>query len=638
MGTLLQDLRYGFRMLARNPGFTAVTVLTLALRIGANTAIFSVVNAVFLRPLPYQDDGQLVVLTERTQQALSFPVAYPNFLDWRQQNQVFDQMAAVQWWNFNLTGVDAPEPITGRNVSFNFFRTLGVRPALGRDFLPEDDQPGATPVVMVTHGLWQRRFGADPGLIGRTLMLEGRSYTVVGILPPRFRFYEPAELFVPIGPHVQEYYLDKRWNHSAMNVLARLKPGVTLQQGKIQMETIARRLEQQYPETNARESVNVTPLRQHIAGHVRSALLILLSAVGFVLLIACVNVANLLLARCASRYREVAIRAALGASRSRVIRQLLTESVLLALVGSALGLLLGAWAQQGLVALAPQHLHQVVVGEIGTDYRVLGFTLLVALLTGTFFGLAPALQASKPNLNESLKEGGRTSSADSRHHRLRNLLVVSEVALALVLLISAGLMIRSLHRLFQVNPGFDPQNVLTVHLPLSGERFRNLPTSTIVTQVTAYNSELVEKIKGLPGVESAATVFPLPLTGDSWTLPVYFEGRPIPATGDFPQPYMHLCSPDYFRAMRIPLLKGRFFSQSDNTSAPPVAIISESMARRYWPIEDPISKRFHLGRPDMNFEWLPNGPWFTVVGIVGDTRPFGLDSPPPAAIYLSSLQ
>ena len=628
MSALLQDLRYGLRMLAKNPGFTVVAVLTLALGIGANTAIFSVVNTVFLSPLPYPDAERLVIINEASKPMPEGPVSYPNFLDWQAQNQVFERMAVFQGEALTLVGVKVPESMPSLNVSADFFPTLGVNPIYGRSFLPSEDKAGAMPAVIMSYGLWQRRFGADPGLIGKSLSLKGtlgtRDFTVVGILPRDFKFYVPAELYVPIGLWGADGYLMKRENHDRTLALARLKPGVSLEQARAQMQTIASRLQQQYPKTNTGFGVTITPLRERVVGRVRRAVLVLLGTVCFVLLIACVNVANLLLARSVLRRKEVAIRVALGAGWGRVVRQLLTETILLGLAGGAVGLLLASWSSSALARLVPPGLP---VGGVAIDYRVLGFTLLLSLLSGVAFGLAPALQASELDLHEALKEGGRSSTESFGHRRLRSLLVVSEVALALVLLISAGLMIQSFRLLLKVDPGFNVQGVLTVGLDMSDPKYQENPA-----RFMAFNAQLLERVRAIPGVQYAGTARPLPLGGGRSTMPFYRADRPVPSGENFPAADWHAVSPGYFQAMGIPLVRGRDFADSDSQNTPQVAVISAGVARRHWPGEDPLGKRLRIGTPEMGL------PWFTVVGVVGDTKPYGLEAAAPAELYVSCLQ
>jgi putative ABC transport system permease protein len=613
-----KDLRYGARMLVKNPGFTVVAVITLALGIGANTAIFSVVNAVLLRPLDYEDPDRLVIILENNWQKgwTRFTVAPGNFAEWREQNQVFEQMAAFTGSSFTLVGEGDPEQLQGTRVSANLFALLGVKPALGRDFLPEEDRPGGERVVIVSHGLWQRRFGADPGLVGKPLTLNGHSYTVVGVMPAGFRFPNSrTELWVPVAFSAAD--LGNRGGHY-LTVSARLKPGVTLEQAQTEMNAIAARLQEQFPQTNAAWGARVALLVEEVVGDVRPSLLALVCAVAFVLLIACANVANLLLARAAARRREVAIRAALGASRARLLRQLLTESVLLSLLGGALGMLLAARGVDALVSLGPANIPRL--SQVVMDSRVLGFAFLISLATGIIFGLAPALQASQTDMNESLKEGGRSSSTGAGSQRLRRLLVVAEVALSLVLLVGAGLMIKSFVRLSEVETGFDSQNMLTAQINLPQSRYDD------GQQQAAFFRQVLERIEALPGVESVGAVLPLPFTGDS-LFSFIVEGHP---TDDVPSANYYAVSPDYFGAMGIPLLKGRFFTEADRAESPRVAIINETMARRYFPDEDPIGKRMNI----------TNGPpaLREIVGVVGDVKQYGLDTQSPAQMYEPYLQ
>jgi len=639
MGTLLQDVGYGLRMLAKNRGFTAVAVITLALGIGANTAIFSVVDALLLRPLPYRDAHRLVEMFEDLPHTSWCAVSYPDYLDWKQQNQVFEKMAAHLAASASLTGVDEPRKVPVGYVAADFFPILQAQPILGRGFLPEEDERSASPVALLTHGLWLRQFGADPGAPGKTLTLDGRRYTVVGVLPASFRFHQNAEVFISFGSVIEPYNLIHRANHSEMLVLARLRPGVTLDEARTQMNTIARRLEQQYPDTNTGVRARLTPLRDQVAGGAHHAIFILLGAVGFVLLIACVNVANLLLARAAGREKEVAIRVALGGGRVRVLRLLLTESVLVALAGGALGLLLAFWSFGGLTILIPQ---VTKAGGISVDYRVLGFTLLVSLLAGALFGLVPALRTSRPDLHEALKEGGRTSAVGSGHRRWRDGLVVAEVALAVVLLASAVLLTRSLFRILEVKPGFNPQRVVTMRVSLPLSKY----PAQIPAQMSAYYLNLVRRVQTLPTVQSAGAATGLPFSGDFLATVLYPEDQAVPPRADFLSAVYHVASPDYFRAMGIPLLRGKLFSESDPKVTIPqritswdklprsglVVIINDAMAQRFWPNEDPIGKRLRLGWPENN------GPSITVVGIVGNTKLSGLDSGEEPEFFFSLLQ
>jgi putative ABC transport system permease protein len=621
MRTLTQDLKYGLRMLAKNPGFTAVAVLTLALGIGANTAIFSVVNPLLLRPLPFGHPGRLMLLNETTERQPRVSVAYPNFVDWKQQNQVFEQMAAFQPADFTLTGLDQPEQIRGANVSANLLTTLEVKPAWGRDFVPDDDRPEAAPVAVVSYVFWQQRFGGRRDLAGTLLTLNGKSYAVVGVLPREFRTPDRADVLAAIG---LEAKLMERGSHDNTYVIARLKPGVQLDQARMQMNTIAQRLEKEYPITNTGYRVSVTPIVEEFVGEVRPALLVLFGATGFVLLIACANVAGLLLSRAVNRRKEIAVRSALGAGRWRVARQLLTESVLLGCLAGILSLAFGVWGVNAIRAAMPEEMMQGV--EVGMDRWVLGFTFLISLFTGVLFGLAPALHAARSGVTEALKETGRASTMSGSSRFLRSLFVVAEVSLSLVLLIGAGLLIRSLHNLLNVNPGFRPQNVLAVELLLNSPQFSDS------SRVKSFCGQVLERVQSLPGVKSAAIGTTLPLTDDHDRGDIYIQGTPVPAYGNFPHPDFHYVSSGYVRTMGIQLVRGRDLMESDDQRAPEVALISATTARHFWPSQDPIGKRFMLGHP------VKDGPWITVVGIVGDTKQYGLAAATRTEVYLSYLQ
>jgi putative ABC transport system permease protein len=621
-----QDLHYGLRTLAKNPAFTAVALVALTLGIGANTAIFSVINTILLRPLPYKDPDRLVVVWEDRSKN-GFPRDTPaagNFNDWREQNQVFEGMAAIANLSFNLTGTGEPERIDGRRVSANLFPLLGIEPQLGRAFLPEEDQPGVGRVVIMSHGLWQRRFGGDPSVVGRALTLNGQSHTVVGVMPPHFQFPTMEdELWVPIAFTQAE--AANRGRHF-LQVFARLKPGVTLEQAQAEMETIAARLQQQYPDSNTNIGAAVVPLHEQFVGNMKPALLILLGAVGFVLLVACANVANLLLARAAARQKEIALRVALGASRARLLRQFLTESVLLGLLGGGLGLLLALWGVNLLGAFIPDEVAQA--RSVTLDGRVLGFTLLVSVLTGLIFGLAPAVQAVRFNLNEILKEGGRESAAGRRGNRLRSLLVIAEVAVSLVLLIGAGLLINSFLRLRSVDPGFRTDNLLTMRVVLPQQKYPEH------AQRTAFYTEMLGRIEALPGVKSAAVTTNLPLTFKGNSIGVSVEGKPDPGPDQQRSVVTRVVSPQYFRAMGIALMQGRQFGREDRAGTPPVAVINETMARRFWPGEDPLGKRLTPGEANSTD---PND-WITVVGVARDVRQFELEAEPKPQMYLSYEQ
>ena len=621
METLWQDLKFGARMLAKNPGFTAVAVLTLALGIGANTAIFSVVNAVLLRPLPYPEPDRLIRVWESNPQRgwLDFSASAPNFEDWRKSNQVFSQLAAQEFTTFNLTGVGDPERIATLSVTTNFFPTLGASPALGRNFLPEEEQAGKNHVVLVSHGLWQRRFGGDPQLIGRTIQLSGESYTVVGIMPPHFPFTRRTELWVPmiLDAAVQPWRAH-RSNHT-LSVIGRLKPGVSLEQAQAQMDTLARQLAQQYPASNAGWGILLRTFYDWlIPEEMRRAFGLLLGAAGFVLLIACANVASLLLARATSRQREVAIRSALGAGRLRVVRQLLTESCLLAGLGGAAGLLLALWGVNLIAAHPPLDIPRM--DEVEINRGVLGFALGISLLTTLIFGLVPALQVSRINLSEAFKEGGRSLAGGARH-RARQVLVIAQIALALVLLIGAGLMVQSFVRLGRVALGFNPENVLKLQTAL--------PVTQYVerSKRAAFYAQALERIRALPGVRGAGAASHTPLSPGNWAMEVAIEGR-APSSQEPLSADARAVTPQYFHTMCIPLLRGRDFTEQDGPDSTNI-IISDAMARRFWPDEDPIGKRFRPG--DRN-------PWMTIVGVVGDVHHISLDQDRRPTFYFSSAQ
>ena len=629
LGTLWQDIRYGFRMLWKNPGFTVIAVVALALGISANTAIFSVVNATLLRPLPYKETERLVMVWNREPADDKAAVAPADFLDWRDRNTVFEQMASSRSWSFNLTHAGQPERILGAVANASLFPLLGVSPAVGRTFLPEEETSGSGRVVVLSHGIWQRLFGSNPGVIGQKLVLNGESFEVVGVMPADFQYPQGAELWVPPRHIVPESptaggSVDPtkvRDNHY-LRVIARLKPQATLAQAKAEMETIARQLEQQYPETNTGFGMNLVPLREDLTGKIQPALVILFCAVGFVLLIACANVANLLLARATARRKEIAIRTALGASRWRVIRQLLTESVLLSVMGGGLGLLVALWGIPSLLAISPLDIRRVK--EIGIDGQALGFTLLVSFLTGIIFGLAPALQASNPDLNESLKESARGSAGGVGRSRLRGLLVVAEVALSLLLLVSAGLMIRSFMRLQEVSPGFNADRVLTMQLTLSR------PDYSEDRQRAALLQQVLARIEAQPGVTSASATSTIPLGGGEVSRSFVVGGQPLPEPGKEPGAEYRAVAPHYFRTMGTPLLKGRDFTERDDAQSPGVVMINETMARRFWPNEDPVGKTLTL----VSLEKEPR----EIVGVVGDVRHFGLDAGAEAEMYVPYLQ
>ncbi len=612
MTALWQDVRYGFRTLLQAPGFTAVAVLTLALGIGANSAIFSVVHAVLLEPLPYEQPERIVMVWERLlKRGVNSSATAPNFADWRERNEVFVNLAGWRGQSFTLTGVDQPERIPGVLASAALFPLLGTEAKLGRTFLPEEEQPGRHRVVVLGHGLWQRRFGANPGIVGTAVTLNAEPYTVVGVMPEGFQFPAGVDLWTPLALDARQ--LSFTGSH-VIQVAGRLQPGMTLEQAQAGMNALARRIEPKRPNSNSGWGVVLVPLQEQMVSGVRQGLWILLGAVGFVLLIACANVANLLLTRAAARGREVAIRAALGAGRWRLVRQLLTESVLLALLGGSLGLLLSLWGMETLVRFAPAGLPRI--GEVRMNGWVLGFTALAALLTGALFGLAPALRASRAELTGSLRG---TLAARSRVP-VSGFLVVSETALALMLLIGAGLLIRSFARLQVVRPGFDPRGVLTAQIDLYGD----------VPRQAAFWHDVLERVAGLPGIRAAGVVSGLPLAGPHRNMVVTIEGRPPVELSQMPFAFYKVASPDYFRALGVPLLRGRPFTERDLPGAPRVMLINDTMARRYWSGEDPVGKRLRLDNGEPG--------WVEVVGILGDVRQLGLESEPGAEMYIPFRQ
>ncbi|HSO76309.1 MAG TPA: ABC transporter permease, partial [Blastocatellia bacterium] len=615
METFLQDLRYGTRMLLKQPGFTVIAVIALALGIGANTAIFSVVNAVLLNPLPFPEPDRLMrVYESRLDRGTSrSSVSYPNFADWREQNHVFERMSSYRTSDFILTGDGDPARIQGAAVNADLFPLLGVTPILGRPFLPEEDKPGDSGrVVLLSHRLWQTRFNGDPSVIDRSLVLGGKNYAVVGVMPEGFQFpigSDPVDLWSTVS--IDSFMFEQRGAHY-MHVIARLKPDVTLDQAKAEMDGIAANLERQYPDENSHRGVNIVPALESLVGDVRPALLILLGAVGCVLLIGCANVANLLLARATTRHKEVAIRAALGASRWRVVRQLLTESVLLSMAGGALGLLVAMWGTDVLVALSKEDLPRAE--QIGLDGRVLAFTFLVSILTGVIFGLAPALHSSKTDLTESLKEGGRGSTEGARRNRLRAVLVVGEVAVAIVLLAGAGLLIQSLRRLQQVNPGFDPHNVLTFSIGLPEVKYKP-------EQQVQFYRQLQARIDSLPGVKSSSAGYPLPMGGDRMRVTFETEGRPIPK-GELPATEIRTIGLDYFKTLGIPLINGRDFTERDDQNAPAVIIVNEAFARKFFPGEDAVGKHIKPGISAGD----EDSPMREIVGVVGNVKHMSLSA------------
>lgn len=614
--SLLQDLRFGLRMLRNNPGFSVTAVLTMMLGIGANTAIFSVVSAALLRPLPYPDSQQLVSISDTVQGMRNWPSTYLNYLDWKRQNRVFESIAAYQGDSYNLWHSSSVDRVRAWNVSAEFFRALKVKPMFGRDFEPNDDRPGAPPVVQLTYGLWQRWFGAEPAVVGQTVDISGRSFMIIGVLPENFRFYEDAGLYTPLGLSADQ--MQGRRNHS-VRVIARLNTGVSIKQAQANMTAIADNLAEQYPAANAGTTVDVVGLQQYVVQDTKLALSVLMWAVLFLLLIACVNVANLLLARGAARGREMAVRTALGAKWSRVLRQLLTESVTLSVVAGSLAVPFCLWGMSALQSLLPEDRRELL--KVTLDARVLAITLLCSILTGILFGLAPALRARRMNLVVALKAGARTTNSQI-DSRFRSLLMVAEIALALMLVSAAGLMLRSVHNLLHVDPGFDVSHILTMHVNLADANYGK------PIKQTEYAGDILRRINTLPGVEASAVATWLPFRREAWLDAIYIEGQPMPAEGRFPQVHYNVVSSEYFRTLRIPLVKGRYFTSADTAQATRVAIISRTMAKRFWPNDDPIGRRFTEGKPQ------DTNSWRTVVGIAGDTRIDSLDEDIASQFYL----
>ncbi|HVR96529.1 MAG TPA: ABC transporter permease, partial [Thermoanaerobaculia bacterium] len=600
------DVVFGLRTLLRNPATSAIALFALALGIGANTAIFSVVNGVLLEPLPYGNPEKLVMVWEANP-GRGFPrfsVSPPNFVDWRVQARSFDGLVATSSDDVNLTGREQPEALSMAQVSDGFFRVMGVPLALGRDFQPEEMKPGARRVTVLSHGLWQRRFGSDKAILDRPILLNGEPYTVVGVAAQGFEFPNERELWTPWTEEIDPAMRGAHY----LRVIGRLKPGVSVEQAATEMTAIAARLEKQYPDSNTGWGALVISLRENVVQDIRPALLILLAAVSFVLLIACANVANLLLARVAAREREIAVRTALGAGRVRLVRQMLTESAVLFLGGGLLGLLIAFWGVKLLVAMDPGGLPRVQ--EIDVDGRVLLFTLGVSLVTGLLFGLIPAFHAtSGGRLYDALKEGGRAMAGGGRGKVVRNALVLVEVAVALVLLVGAGLLIQSFSRLQSVDPGFQPDGVLTAGVGLPAFKYPDTPRQA------AFYRQLVERLDAQPGVEAVGLISPLPLSGQRFVLTFAVEGRPAPAPNEEPNANIRTASPDYFKTVQIPLIKGRVFTDQDIETSLPVLLVNQTMAKQIWPGEDPLGKRITFDDATD-----PEAEWRTVVGVVGDVR------------------
>ena len=613
MGSLMQDLRYSIRMFAKNPGFAAIAILTLALGIGANTALFSVVNGVLLNPLEYPHSEQLVTVYGKTPGFARAPISYLNFLDWQRATRTFSSMALYRNEPYNLAGTAETELVGGSMISADYFPTLGVAPILGRNFRTDDDRAGAAPVVMLGGGLWKRKFGSSPDVIGKSIVLNGASYTIVGVVPPSFNFYgSERDLYTPAGQWTDPSFLDRRIEVSA-HAIGRLKPGVTLAQAKADMDGISENLAAAYPEADKDIGINLVSMKQDIVGNVQPFLIVLLAAVGFLLLIACANVANLLLARSMGRSREFAIRAALGANQTRVIRQLLTESILLAGLGGALGLLLAFWGTKAVLATLPGALPRA--NEVSLDSRVLFFTVALSLLAGIVFGLAPALKTSRVNLQDILKETGGSGGG---RHRLHGVFVAVEVALALVLLVGAGLMIRSLAALWRVDPGFNPNHAITFFLSLPAD------PNTTSAETRARLRLFDDKMNNIPGVKAVSvTLGSRPMIHNSSEV-FWIEGEPKPANlHDMHPALFYLAEAGFQKAMGVTLKRGRFITPQDDEHAPIVVDIDDVFARTYFPHEDPIGKRINLSTFNVQAE---------IVGVVGHVKQWGLDADPKSAI------
>ncbi len=634
---MLQEIRYALRLLGKNPLFALVGILTLALGIGATTAVFTLVNALLIKPLPYKDPARLVLLFEhfKDQHLETIPVSPPEFLDYKTQLKSFDQLAAFDTATFNLSEGELPERVFGAKVSADLFPLLGVQPIRGRTFRPEENAVGRDDVVVISERLWRRKFDRDPRVLGSKLMADGRAFTIVGIMPATFefplplfnitgaQFGEQADIWQPLGFTDQEM---KRRSYRSYGVIGRLAPGVSPQQAQAELETVVAgmraRFKDNYPQSDS-FGATIYPLKEQVIGGMKPLLLILLGAVALVLLIACANLATMLLARATAREREMAIRVAVGASRGRLLRLALTESVVLAIFGAAVGGLFALWAIDLVKSIGTQTIPRL--SEVHIDGTVLLVTLAVAIGTGLIFGLVPGLASGKPDLTESLKEGGRGSTSGRRHNRLRNALVIAEVALALVLLTGAGLLLKSFVRLENVNPGFNPQNVLTAEISLPKLRYPDKKT-----QINFLN-ELDRRVSSLPGVRNAGMTIILPMSGINSDSSFKIEGRPVDDAHPGPDEEIRLVSADYFRTLEIPLLQGRSFTKADNLDAPPVVIINHALADRYWPNENALGKRMQLPTRE--------GPvWATIVGIVGDLHHRGLDQPIKPEFYVPLTQ
>ena len=619
MDTLWQDVKYGFRMLLKNRGVTLIAILTLALGIGANTAIFSVVEAVLLRNLQFRDPQRLVMVWEHnfSRGRKTNVVGPANFIRWRERNQSFEKLSAFIEWQTNITGAGEPERVPTGIVTSDFFETLGAGAAIGRTFQPEEGVPGKNNVVLLSDGYWKRRFGGDRNVLGTTITLNGRQVNIIGVMPASFKGLMTVDVWTP-------YAVGEGWRTArgrSMSTVARLRPGVTVAQAQAEMSGIARQIETELPDFTGGWGATVVPLREQLVGDLRTAILVLAGAVGFVLLIACANIANLLLARVAARKREIAIRGALGGGPIRLVRQLLTESVMLALVGGIAGALVAVWALEGLVAIAPPVFGRFT--EIRLNTQVFSFAFVLALFSGVLFGIAPALSTSRADLQESLKEGGRTGGLQSRNG-LRKALVICEVALSLMLLVGAGLLLRSFSNLIGTDPGFQKENIVSMQLTLSGQQYRD------EARVRQFFEQALERIAAVPGVSSAGAISWLPLGSPGSATAFQVIGRPAPKAGEEPVTDVRMVTPGLFRTMGIPLLAGRTFTADDSPQAPKRIVINQTLARQYWPGEDPIGKRVSMSwGDDIEAE---------IIGVVGDVHLVGLEQDVRPAMYWSNAQ
>jgi len=623
METLLQDIRYGLRTLRKAPGFTAIALLTLALGIGANTSIFSVVYSVLLRPLPYKDSDRVIVLNETTPKVGRVSVSYPNFLDWRSGNHVFSRMTSVASVSYNLAGVSQPESISGEAVSPDFLSMLGVHPLLGRDFDPAEEKTGAAPVVLLSYQLWQSHLGGNQDVIGHTINLDGHGFTIIGVLPPEFRSIDQTDVMIPMGVWATDMPTDKRGDRGDLSVIGRLAPGVSLRQARAEMDAIAARLAVAYPEANAQFGAVLRPIREVFVGDIQPAILILFGAVMFVLLIACANVANLFLMRGAARTREIALRIALGATRGRIVRQMLAESLVLAFFGGLLGVAVSIAGMRGMAQLIPM---DAQAGAVNLNGAVLLFAAAAVVLSSLMFGLVPAMQLTKPEMQTDLKEGGRSVSAGASQNRLRGLLAAGEIAVALILLVGAGLMIQSLYRLMSVDPGFQTHRLLTMEMALRTAQYSKDPV------ILNFWEQVIERVRVLPGVDAAALGTVVPLTGSHSRTDITIEGMPLPKPGNFPHPDYHKVSPGYLRTLGVPLLRGQEFTEADNENAPLVGMVNAAVAREFFPNQDVLGKRFKFGHPSDPLKWI------TIVGLAADTKLYGLANPARLEVYVPLRQ